>query len=119
MSVPRHSTSQSCFVEGVTDLRHLWEEADGQGEGQAKGSKAHKALHGKQHPGSAPQESCPARRRRGQESGQEGAEQVRHNHLCHQVCRWAVDSVTLPAKGEATVPARVWLSTEPGWLELD
>lgn len=39
-----------------TDLGHLREETDGQGEGQAEGSEAHKALDWEDHPGTGPQE---------------------------------------------------------------
>lgn len=46
-----HHSDQAC-----TDLRHLREETDGQGEGQAKGSEAHKALDWENHPGTGPQE---------------------------------------------------------------
>lgn len=47
--------------ERVTDLGHLGEEADGHGQGEAEGSKAHEALDGEKHPRSGAQESRPAR----------------------------------------------------------
>lgn len=48
-----------------TDLGHLREEADGQGQGQAKGSEAHEALDRENHPGTGPQERSSARERLG------------------------------------------------------
>lgn len=44
-----------CSDQTRTDLGHLREEADGQGEGQAKGSEAHKALDWENHPGTGSQ----------------------------------------------------------------
>lgn len=50
-----------CRDQTGTDLGHLREEADGQGEGQAEGREAHKALHGENHPGTGPQEGRPGK----------------------------------------------------------
>lgn len=47
--------------ERVTDLGHLGEEADGQGQGEAEGGKAHEALDREQHPRSGAQKSRPGR----------------------------------------------------------
>lgn len=52
-----------CSDQTHTDLRHLREETDGQGEGQAKGREAHKALDRENHPGTGPQEGCSAEER--------------------------------------------------------
>lgn len=55
--VPNHSDQTR------THLGHLREETDGQGEGQAKGSEAHKALDWENHPGTGPQERCSGKER--------------------------------------------------------
>lgn len=47
--------------ERVTDLGHLGEEADGQGQGEAEGGKAHEALDREKHPRSGAQKSRPGR----------------------------------------------------------
>lgn len=57
----RLSVTSHCRDQTGTDLGHLREEADGQGEGQAEGREAHKALHGENHPGTGPQEGRPGK----------------------------------------------------------